>query len=270
LLGLDLDPQALALASQRLHIFGGRAVLLPASYTSMRQQLALLGWPAVDGIVIDLGVSSMQLDNAERGFSFLSDGPLDMRFGPLSGPSAADLVNTLPEAELAQILWKYGEEQHSRRIARAICMTRPLSTTSQLAAIVLRAAGGRKSGHHPATRTFQALRIAVNHELQSVEEVLPEAVAALKPGGRLAVISFHSLEDRLVKQYFRQESRDCICPPERPVCTCGHKASIREITRRPLSPADAETAQNPRSRSAKLRIIEKLEVAQQLQDSGRH
>lgn len=261
LLGLDLDPQALEIASQRLSAFESRVTLLKTSYTTLQAQLARLGWATVDGIVIDLGVSSMQIDTPERGFSFLMDGPLDMRFSPAQTTSAADLVNTLPETELADLIFRYGEEKLSRRIARAIVQARPLRTTTELANLILKASGGRRERIHPATRTFQALRIAVNQELQSVEDFLPQALQALAPGGHLAVISFHSLEDRIVKQYFRRESRDCICPPEQPVCTCGHKASIIEITRHPIEATLEEAKTNPRSRSAKLRIIEKLTLA---------
>lgn len=257
LLGLDLDPQALALASQRLSVFGERAVLMQESYITILECLQRLGWPSVQGVVIDLGVSSMQIDTPERGFSFLTDGPLDMRFGPTQKRTAADLINTLPEAELARIFWEYGEEPLARRMARAILAARPLSTTLQLAAVLEQAAGGRRGRIHPATRAFQALRIAVNEELSAVEQVLPRAVQALAPGGRLAIISFHSLEDRLVKQYFRRESRDCICPPDQPVCTCNHTAVIRELTRHPITAAEEEIAVNPRSRSAKLRVAEK-------------
>jgi len=263
LLGLDVDPQALKLAQLKLAEFGERAVLVRASYTTLGEQLSVLGWGAVDGILLDLGMSSMQVDTPERGFSFLAEAPLDMRFDPDNPMRAADLVNELPEGELADLLFKYGEERRSRQIARAILAARPLQTTVELAQVVanaLRASGrGRgRRGIHPATRTFQALRIAVNHELEAVEAVLPQAVAALAPGGRLAVISFHSLEDRIVKQFFRRESRDCICPPEQPVCTCGHKASVREVVRHPIVPQAAEVEANPRSRSARLRIVEKL------------
>lgn len=274
LLGLDVDPQALELARERLAGFGSRAVIRQASYTSLLEQLNNLGWPRVNGIVLDLGASSMQFDTPERGFSFLADAPLDMRFDPANPVSAAVLVNTLPEDELANLIYRFGEEPGSRRIARAIVRERPVETTRQLAEIVERAAGrhssgkrptgkkgaGGRSGHgrHPATLTFQALRIAVNHELEAIESVLPQALEALAPGGRLAVISFHSLEDRTVKEFFRRESRDCICPPRQPVCTCGHKAQIREINRRPIEPQPEETERNPRARSAKLRIAEKL------------
>jgi 16S rRNA (cytosine1402-N4)-methyltransferase len=258
LMGFDLDPEALAIASQRLQQFGERALLVHASYTALSETLQQYHWPQVDGIVIDLGVSSMQIDEPERGFSFLKEGPLDMRFDPAQQTTAADLVNTLPEADLADILFRYGEERLSRKIARAIVAHRPYSTTLQLAAEIARVAGRSSGKIHPATRSFQALRIAVNGELNSLESFLPQAITALKSGGRLAVISFHSLEDRIVKQYFRRESTDCLCPPDQPVCTCGHQASIKEITRHPITADDEETNSNPRARSARLRIIEKL------------
>lgn len=257
LLGLDVDPQALELAFRRLAVYGERAVLVQASYTRIAEQMALLGWTQVQGVVLDLGVSSMQLDTPQRGFSFRADGPLDMRFSPTNPTTAADLVNTLDEAELADLIWRYGEDRMSRKIARAIIQARPIYTTGQLAEVAARAAGGKSGKIHPATRTFQALRIAVNEELKALEETLPQAIAALAPGGRLAVISFHSLEDRIVKQFMRRESRDCICPPEQPVCTCGHIASLIEVTRHPIEPGEAEQQSNPRARSARLRVAEK-------------
>jgi 16S rRNA (cytosine1402-N4)-methyltransferase len=257
LLGLDVDPQALALARETLAPYGQRAHLLQASYDSLAGILQEIGWDKVDGILLDLGLSSMQLDTPERGFSFQHDAPLDMRFNPASPTSAADLVNILPQEELADLIYRYGEERASRRIAQAIVKARPLQTTRQLAAVI-EAILPRKGRVHPATQTFQALRIAVNEELDRVKNVLPQAVAALKSGGRLAIISFHSLEDRIVKEYFRKESRDCICPPRQPVCTCGHKATLKEVTRKPIIPGEAETKANPRARSAKLRVTEKL------------
>lgn len=256
-LAFDLDPQAIQIARARLGPFGARVHIVQASYIKMAEIAASLGWEAVDGIVLDLGVSSMQLDTAERGFSFLRDAPLDMRFDPNASLSAADLVNSLPESELADLLFRYGEEHQSRRIARAIVQNRPLASTRQLADLVLKTVG-KKERIHPATRTFQALRIAVNSELDSVESVLPIAIGLLRPGGRLAVISFHSLEDRIIKETFRRESTDCLCPPRQPVCTCGHRARIRQINRKPLEASEAEMQENSRARSAKLRIVEKL------------
>jgi 16S rRNA (cytosine1402-N4)-methyltransferase len=258
LLGLDVDPQALELARQNLAPFGERACLIRAPYTSLPEQMAALGWDKVDGILLDLGASSMQFDTPERGFSFLADGPLDMRFDPTNPLTASEIVNTWAEDELADVIFRYGEERASRRIAHAIQRARPINSTGHLAEVIANAIG-RHGAHHPATLTFQALRIAVNGELASLEKTLPLAVQALAPGGRLAVISFHSLEDRLVKEFFRLESRDCICPPRQPVCTCGHKASISEITRRPLTPTEEEIKRNSRARSAKLRVAEKLQ-----------
>jgi len=220
----------------------------------------VLGWQSVDGILIDLGVSSMQLDTPERGFSFQTAGPLDMRFNPNAPISADEIINTWGERELSDIFWQYGEEPQARRLAKAIVQDRPLHNTRDLAELAARVCRtrDRKSATHPATRIFQALRIAVNRELEAVETFLPQAVAALAPGGRLAVIAFHSLEDRIAKQYFRLESRDCICPSNLPVCVCQHHASIVEVNRRPITAGESETHDNPRARSARLRIVEKL------------
>lgn len=256
-LAFDLDPQAIEIARARLAPFGERVHIFQASYVEMAEGAARLGWDAVDGIVLDLGVSSMQLDTAERGFSFLQDAPLDMRFSPNAPLSAADLVNSLPESELADILFRYGEERQSRRIARAIAQNRPITTTRQLADLILKTIG-KKERIHPATRAFQALRIVVNSELDAVESVLPTAIGLLRPGGRLAVISFHSLEDRIVKETFRRETADCLCPPRQPVCTCGHKASIQPVARKPIEASEIEIQENSRARSAKLRVVEKL------------
>jgi 16S rRNA (cytosine1402-N4)-methyltransferase len=258
LLGIDLDPQALTLAQECLAPFGDRVTLVRASYVTMRGQLDSLGWEAVQGIILDLGVSSMQLDTPERGFSFRDEAPLDMRFDPHGGLTAADLVNDLSEVELADLIYRYGEERRSRQVAKAIVAARPVWTTHQLAEAVSKATSSGKPGVHPATRTFQALRIATNEELDAVETVLPLAIEALAPGGRLAVISFHSLEDRLVKSYFRRESKDCLCPPKQPVCTCGHRAVLKEVNRKPIQPSETESSDNPRSRSARLRVAEKL------------
>jgi len=268
LLGLEVDHQAYELARARLEVFCERAHLVQVSYETLGEQLKELGWQDLDGVLFDLGVSSMQLDTPQRGFSFLQDAPLDMRFDPRSLVSAADLVNNLTEAELTRILFSYGEEPRAKRIARQLVQARPIQTTFELAEIVARgigqkrgpAARGQRSRNrvHPATRTFQALRIAVNRELEALENILPQAAAVLAPGGRLAVISFHSLEDRIVKQFIRLESRDCICPPHQPVCTCGHRASLLEITRHPLRPEAQEIHLNPRSRSARLRVAEKI------------
>jgi len=257
LLGLDVDPQALALARENLAPYGERARLIQASYDSLAEILREIGWEAVDGILLDLGLSSMQLDTPERGFSFQQDAPLDMRFDPASPTSAADLVNTLPKDELAGLIYRYGEERASRRIAQAIVEARPLQTTRQLAAVI-ESVLPRKGRVHPATRTFQALRIAVNRELERVENVLPQAVAALRSGGRLAIISFHSLEDRIVKEYFRRESKDLVNPPYERIYEVEKSATLKEINRKVIIPGEAEIKANPRARSAKLRIAEKL------------
>jgi 16S rRNA (cytosine1402-N4)-methyltransferase len=257
LLGLDVDPQALALARETLAPYGKRARLIRASYDSLAEVLHRIGWEQVDGILLDLGLSSMQLDTPERGFSFQQDAPLDMRFDPASPTTAADLVNTLPGDELADLIYRYGEERASRRIARAIVKARPLRTTLQLAAVI-ETVLPRRGRIHPATRTFQALRIAVNQELDRIKNVLPQAVGALKSGGRLTIISFHSLEDRIIKEYFRAESKDLVNPPYEQIYKVEKKATLKEINRKVIIPGEAEIEVNPRARSAKLRIAEKL------------
>ena len=258
LLGLDRDPAALEIAENRLAEFGNRVVLIHSSYSRLKSHLNNLSWKTVDGILLDLGLSSMQLDNPERGFSFRKAGPLDMRFDPSQPFSAADLVNESSKDDLADLIFRYGEERYSRKIADAIIANRPLEDTQELADIIESAIRNKPSRIHPATRTFQALRIAVNQELKALEAFLPTALDALNPGGRLAVIAFHSLEDRIVKQFFRKESKDCICPTEIPQCVCGHKKQLKEINRRPIRPEDKEILENPRSRSAKLRVAEKI------------
>jgi 16S rRNA (cytosine1402-N4)-methyltransferase len=237
--------------------YEGRIHLAQASYTSLATQLAQLQWDAVDGIVLDLGASSMQFDTPGRGFSFLHDAPLDMRFGPHLPRTAADLVNKSSERELADLIYRYGEERDSRKIARAIVKARPLHTTRELVAVIEAVSPRKGDRLHPATRTFQALRIAVNEELASLEEVLPQAVAALGTGGRLAVISFHSLEDRIVKDFFREQSKDLVNPPYERIYEVERKATLKEINRKPITPSDDEIKNNPRARSAKLRIVEK-------------
>ena len=257
LLGLDADPQALAGARRTLEPCGDAVLLVEANFRYLSEVAEQLEFAQVDGILLDMGVSTLQLQGLGRGFSFLRDEELDMRFSPTQRLTAADMVNTCPERALADLLFRYGEEPHARRIARRIVASRPVRTTGQLADIVATAAG-RRGKTHPATRTFQALRIAVNDELGALRDVLPQALSLLVPGGRLAVISFHSLEDRIVKEFYATESRDCICPPTTPLCVCGHVSRLRVITRRPLRPSPEEISRNPRSRSAKLRVAEKL------------
>jgi 16S rRNA (cytosine1402-N4)-methyltransferase len=258
-LAFDRDPEALAHTRQRLRHFGERLLLVHASYAEMAQIAPAHGFSAVDGILLDLGLSSRQLEQDARGFSFLREGPLDMRFDPTAGETAADLVNNLSESELANIFWEYGEERQSRRIARAIVGKRPFTTTTQLAEVVAEAKRPSRRRIHPATQVFQALRIAVNRELDAVETGVKAAVPLLKEGGRLAVISFHSLEDRFVKHYFRRLSKDCICPPRQPICTCDKQAQVRVITRKVVMASEAEIEANPRSRSARLRVVEKID-----------
>lgn len=262
LLAFDRDAEALAYAAERLSIFDDRVTFVQASFAEMGRLAPDHGFEKVDGVLLDLGLSSRQLDSPERGFSFLREGPLDMRFDRSAGPTAADLVNSLDADALADIFWRHGEERHSRKYARAIVAARPLATTMELATLIEREAPGyvRRKRIHPATQVFQALRIAVNQELAELERGLPVAIDLLRPGGRLAVISFHSLEDRTVKQFFRELSRDCVCPPRQPICTCDAQATVRVITRKVIMAGDEEVEQNPRSRSARLRVAEKLDV----------
>jgi 16S rRNA (cytosine1402-N4)-methyltransferase len=258
LLGLDIDDQAIKIAKTRLSEYGSRVIVKKGSYANLTEHLRIIEWPCADGIILDLGLSSMQLDTSDRGFSFIKDAPLDMRFSKDQKRTAAKILNTWSEKSLTKVLWEFGEEPKSRQIAAGIIDQRPISTTHQLAAIVLNSYKGKRGKVHPATRTFQALRIAVNEELDTLEKGLDEALKTLCKGGRLAVISFHSLEDRMVKQFFQRESRDCICPPEQPVCICGHKASVRLISKKAIIPSQEEVVKNPRARSAKLRVVEKL------------
>lgn len=261
LLGLDVDPKALALARGNLAPYGPRVTLSQASYASLSEAMRTIGWTRVDGIVLDLGVSSMQLDMQERGFSFQNEAPLDMRFDPESALSAAGLVNETREGELADILFRYGEEPRARKIAQLIVRERPIRTTTQLAEIVRRAYHQR-TRHHPATRTFQALRIAVNDELGTLERALPQAVEALNPGGRLAVIAFHSLEDRIVKNFIREGSGG---GPRDPFGRqAAYAPSFKAVNRKPIRPSDEEIGRNPRARSARLRVIERLEAGGKL------
>jgi 16S rRNA (cytosine1402-N4)-methyltransferase len=258
LLAFDRDPAAIDFSKSQLAEFDNRVVFVQASYADMAVHAPELGFGQVDGILLDLGFSSRQLDDAERGFSFMEDGPLDMRFDTTGGRSAADLVNDLPELALADIFRDYGEVRQNRKFARAIVHERPITTTGQLADLIVQESGGRRGRIHPATQVFQALRIAVNDELGMLERGLKAAVELLKPGGRMAVISFHSLEDRLVKNFIRDQSRDCICPPHQPICTCDVEPTLKAVTRKIVRPSDKEVAENPRSRSAKMRVAERV------------
>lgn len=257
LLGIDRDPAALAVAAEELAPYGSRAVLVHGSYADLADHVRAAGWARANGVLLDLGFSTAQIDDPDRGFSFQSEGPLDMRFDPTAALCAADVVNGFGETELADLLYRYGDERRSRRIARAIVEARPLSSTIELANVVARAVG-RRGRIHPATRAFQAIRIAVNEELVALARGLQQAIEVLAPGGRLAVISFASQEDRIVKTTLRDASRDCICPDGLPECRCAHVASMRLVTRRPITPSTSETRRNPRARSARLRVAERL------------
>ena len=256
LLGIEADPDALKVAQVRLQ--GKAAILVNDNFANLKAICQKYGFHPVQGILFDLGLSSLQLNRNSRGFSFQRDAPLDMRFSPDQQLTAADIVNTLPEAELADIIRQYGEERYSRQIARNIVRKRPLRTTLDLSQLVLETLGSRRGRIHPATRTFQALRIAVNRELENLEAALPQAVELLEQGGRLVVISYHSLEDRLVKHLMRSQSQRCICPPGTPVCICEHNPTLGLVNKRVITPSATEVAANPRSRSAKLRVAERL------------
>jgi 16S rRNA (cytosine1402-N4)-methyltransferase len=259
-LGLDRDPEAVDRVIKRFKQYGSRVTIVHASYGHLMEIASKEGFLPLDGVLYDLGFSSWQIENPDRGFSYQEDGLLDMRYDPSSmSVTAAQLVNNLSEKELAEIIWRYGEENQSRRIADAIARKRPIQSSRQLADIIAKAKVGNSKGRlHPATRTFQALRIAVNDELNILETSLPQAVQVLRIGGRIAVISFHSLEDRIVKQFFKQESRDCICPPKIPVCICNHQRSLKILTKKVIRPTASEITMNPRSRSARLRLAEKV------------
>jgi len=258
LLGLDRDPRALARARERLRSASDRVVLRHARFAELPAILAELGWPGADAVLLDLGVSSLQLDEAARGFSFRGEGPLDMRMDPTTGQTAARLLNEWQERELARVIAEYGEEPRARAVARAIVRARPLASTADLVRAVTSIAGRPRRGLHPATRTFQALRIAVNDELGELDRFLAAGWSVLRPGGRLAVLAYHSLEDRRVKETFRRWAASCLCPPRAPTCTCGWSAKVRILTRRALRPSAEEVARNPRSRSARLRVVERL------------
>ena len=259
LLGIDADAEALEIARARLQPHTDSALLSQANFRDLAAVCRKTNFIPVHGVLFDLGVSSYQLSAEGRGFSFQVEAPLDMRFGESQTVTADEIVNTYSERDLADLIWRYGEEPASRRIARAIVGARPLATTSELAAVISRATGSARRRIHPATRTFQAVRIAVNDELDALTSALGQAVDVLGRGGRLVVIAFQSLEDRIVKQFMRRESRDCICPPEAPACTCGHRARLRLVTKGAARPSQEEVAVNRRSRSARLRAAEKLQ-----------
>ena len=263
LIGIDRDPVALEAAGRKLEPYQDRVSLVHSNFCEMAQVVKDLGLSGVDGILLDLGVSSPQLDDAERGFSYMTDAPLDMRMNNQDALTAADVVNTWSQDELKRILFDYGEERYAPRIAVAICRRReeaPIKTTLELVDVIRSAMPPQalREKQHPAKRSFQAIRIAVNDELGSVEKAMQAAIPLLNPGGRLAVITFHSLEDRIVKNAMAEAAKGCTCPPSFPVCVCGKKPLVKLISRKPIVATDAELEANPRSRSAKLRVCEKL------------
>ncbi|MBO7184690.1 MAG: 16S rRNA (cytosine(1402)-N(4))-methyltransferase RsmH [Oscillospiraceae bacterium] len=263
LIGIDRDPVALKAAGERLKPFGDRVTLVHSNFCEIKQVLQDLGIDAVDGILLDLGVSSPQLDDGARGFSYMADAPLDMRMNNEDPLTAHTVVNTWSQEELKRILYTYGEERYAPQIAAAICRRReekPIETTLELVDIIRSAmpAAALREKQHPAKRSFQAIRIAVNDELSSVEKVMRDAIPALNPGGRLAIITFHSLEDRIVKVGMTDASKGCTCPPHFPVCVCGKKPAVKLISRKPITSTEEELERNPRARSAKLRVCEKI------------
>jgi len=258
LLGIDADPEAIHVSQDELSNYGEAVTLANDNFVNLEAICKRYHFHPVDGVLFDLGVSSLQLDTAERGFSFHLDAHLNMRFDPRQGLTASDIVNTFSEQELARLIEKYGEERHSRRIARHIVQNRPVATTLELARLVEQALRSKRARIHPATRTFMALRIAANSELQNLEPALKQAIDLLRPEGRLTVISYHSLEDRIVKQFMRRAASSCLCPPGTVMCCCGHVPTLKLISRKVIKPTSLEIESNPRSRSAKLRIAERL------------
>lgn len=258
LLGIDADPEAIEAAKERLKAFGKAVVLVNDNFRYLGDICSRFNFRPVHGILFDLGISSLQLETSGRGFSFQQDSPLDMRFSPRQRLTAADIVNTYSEHELASLIEKYGEERRGREIAKRIVESRPLRTTFELVRVVEQVVGGVRGRIHPATKTFQALRIAVNQELENLELALGQALDLLVSGGRIVVISFHSLEDRIVKKFLRRESQGCLCPPTVPVCVCGHTPKLRLITKKAVRPSPAEIEVNPRSRSARMRVGERI------------
>ena len=260
LLGIDADPAAIKAARTRLEAYSGSTLLINDNFVNLQAICYRHDFSPVHGILFDLGLSSLQLNGDGRGFSLQHDAPLDMRLSPDQEITAADIVNSYSEAELADLIKAYGEERSGRRIARRIVLERPINTTLQLAQLIERVVGSGRGRIHPATRTFQALRISVNKELENLETALKQAVNLLGFEGRLVVISYHSLEDRIVKRFMQQEAKDCICPPGIPTCVCEHTASLKLPHRRAITPSLAEEQANPRSRSARLRVAERVIV----------
>lgn len=264
LVGIDRDPVALEKSGTNLSVYAERIQLLRADFKDLASVLERLGIASVRGVLLDLGVSSPQLDESQRGFSYRTGGPLDMRMDPSQPLSAHDVVNGYSQSRLERVVRVYGEERFARRIAGAVVKARPIDDTARLAEVVKDAipAATRRTGPHPARRTFQAIRIEVNGELEALESALPQAVDALEPGGRCAVISYHSLEDRIVKRFFNEETKGCVCPPDFPVCRCDAQTRVRVLTRKPVRPPANELSRNPRARAAKLRVAERSDPTQ--------
>ena len=258
ILGIDADPEAVSVAGERLSEYNDRVLYANTNFRTVRATALTFDFVPVHGVLMDLGLSSLQLDAESRGFSFRRPDPLDMRISLDQRLTAADIVNTYSQSELADVIFQLGEERAARRIASAIVHHRPISTSSELAGIVAGASGRSRSKIHPATKTFQAIRIAVNDELGALQTALEQTVSLLGHGGRLCVISYHSLEDRIVKTFMRRESSDCVCPPSTPVCHCNHRPTLRQISRKVTKPSDSEVESNRRSRSARLRVAERV------------
>ncbi|SFJ62457.1 16S rRNA (cytosine1402-N4)-methyltransferase [Brevibacillus centrosporus] len=263
LIAIDQDDWALDNARERLSAYMDRVTLVKSNFRHIKDIVSDLGLDGVDGVLFDLGVSSPQLDEGERGFSYNADAPLDMRMDQQAALTAYDIINEWEEEEIAKVIWEYGEEKFSRRIARQIVQYRakqPVQTTGELVELIKEGipAAARRTGPHPAKRTFQAIRIAVNDELNAFKEAVADAISVLRPEGRVSVITFHSLEDRICKQVYQELSKGCTCPPSFPICACGNKATVKVITRKPILPSAEELEANPRARSAKLRVAEKL------------
>ncbi len=258
LLGIDADPEAIKWAKVRLAQYSKSVILVNDNFANIEKICQEGNFLPVDGILFDLGVSSAQLEDAERGFSFQHDAQPDMRFSPNQVLTATDLINILPEDRLAQLIYEYGDERYSRQIAKLIIKNRPVVSTIALGHLIVQAVGGRQQKIHPATKTFQALRIAVNHELENLESALKQTINCLNRRGRLVVISYHSLEDRIVKQFMKRETMSCLCPSQTPVCMCNHLPSFKLISKKIITPSSKEIGGNPRSRSAKLRVAERL------------
>jgi len=258
LLGLDPDPEAISVARKRLEYFHNRTVLFQDSYIRLKELAQLANFNGVDGVLMDLGISSLQVEHSPRGFSFARENSLDMRFNPNAELTADDVVNRYSKDRLIRLIGEFGNEPRARSIGRRIVDARPIGSTSELSKVIISATGGRRGKIHPSTKTFQAIRMEVNQELEVLKQGLAQAIELLKPTGRLVVISYESLMDKIVKDFIRQEASACICPPKIPECRCNHLPKVQILTKKPLSPSTGEVNQNPRSRSARMRVAERF------------